>query len=535
MPKRCSFVLDDSSVPIISINEEDEEKTNLLLNIIQWLKNAAYNLKKSNLSSQGTVFMINLMAVLCKDEQLFLQISFERILDALMYSIKQCLRSPVENHEIFSSCIKLFSSFLNHKSGMQWIITSNAVTFLRSLRHQRTSMDSSLYRESHQFVAKLLQTCTSCNKLLLLSTVKNLLVPLNNFLVDTNITKAELKVLKQNIYFLVGVIEELLEQCSLSANFDIYSILMEKFNFEVIVRKMLAKVKDEQLVFSLNNILFILTFFELGKEVRGSCQDKVREAVWNFGLSLIEAAEMSKIKNVLKLCYLSHTYFAYSNRNGPMSSDTFENQILLLQFMPVLCSCISFGDIQSNGDIEEEEEIRQHLVTNFLKVLYPTTVRIYMSWKKHLNQNSLLDATEALKYILETRKYLSRDAANLATRMLIYVLRDLNDIKRISPEKLPASTEAYVELLLEVLIAYVEEFHLTGSDSIEAVSLLEIAFDFLCLNPNSLMVSIFFFHLCSGILAYNLPLLDDNYLLRVGVFELTKIDSTKPIATFIVH
>lgn len=485
------FVLDNSSVPTISINEEDEEKTNLLLHIIQWLKNAAYNLKKSNLSPKCTVFMIRLMSVLCEDEQVFLQISFERILDALMYSVKQCLRSLVENHEIFSSCIRLFSSFLTHKSGIQWIITSNAVTFLRSLTdHHKTSKDSLLYRESYQFVAKLLLTCKSCNKLLLLSTLKNLLAPLNNYLVDTDITKAELKFLKRNICFLVGVIEELLEQCSLSANFDIYSVLMEKFNFEVIVRKMLSKVQDEQLIFSLNNILFILTFFELGREARGPSQEKIREAVWNFGSSLIEAAETSKIRSVLKLCYLSHTYFAYSNRNGPMSFDTFENQILLLQFMPVLCSCISFGDIQSNSDIEEEEEIRQHLVTHFLKVLYPTTVRIYMSWKKHLNQNSLSDATEALKYILECRKYLSREAANLATRMLIYVLKDLNDIKRKNPEKLPTSTESYVELLLGVLIAYVEEFHLTGSDSIEAVSLLEIAFDFLCLNPNSLKVSI---------------------------------------------
>lgn len=442
---------------------------------------------------QGTVFIIHLTAVVCENEGNFLNTSFVKVVGTLFSCIKQRLKQSGVDGELFFSCLKLFSSFLIHTSGVQCIISHNIVDFLKYLTQQRSSsascMNSIPSREIFKFVAKLLQKCRKYNKNFLFYTLTDLLAPLKNC--DNNIARSELVTLKRSVQFLIGVIEELLKQCCQSADFEVFFIFRDKCNYESTVRSAFNIIQDEVLIFSLNNILFLSTFFELGRWARGSSPDKLREAVWNFGLSLIEAAKTSKMNGVMKLCFLSHTYFAYANRNGPMTLGIFEKQMLLLQFMPLLCNSVSFGDIQSsNNNISDEDEIRQDLVTKFLKGLYPTTLRIYMSWKEHLNNNSLCDATDALKYILETRQFLSREAANLAVQMLIYLVADLNIIRRKNPEQLPVATETYVELLLETLIAFVEEFHLTGVDSVEAVSLLEIAFDFLCLISNSIKVII---------------------------------------------
>lgn len=448
------------------------------------------------------MFVIKLTAAVCENEQNFLDISLERVIDTLFFSIKQRLKSGEVDDELLFICLGLLSSFLAHRSGMQWLISNNIVLFLRILTQQKSSsascMTSTLSRDIFKFVAKVLRKCKEHNKNYLFYTLKDLLAPLKNYLARKNITNRELVTLKMSVRFLIGVMEELLEQCCYSADFDVFLILRDKCNYGNIVKNVFNIAQDKILVFSLNNILFLSTFFELGRWARNSSPDKLREAVWNFGMSLMEAAKTSKMSGALKLCFLSHTYFAYANRNGPMTHGIFEKQLLLLQFMPLLCNSVSFGDIQcSNDSVSGQDEIRQYLVTKFLKGVYPTTLRIYMSWKEHLNKNSLCDAVEALKYILETRQFLSRESANLAVQMLIYLVADLNIILRKNPENLPVTTETYVELLLETLITYVEEFQLTGTDSVEAVSLLEIAFDLLCLISQSLKV-----------ITYNIILLD---------------------------
>jgi hypothetical protein len=119
-------------------------------------------------------FTLNLAALLAKNEDRFCSLNKNNFFIKLVNVLKA--RQTGVAPSVKLAYVKLLSSFLEHKSGIEWMI---ACTFWETVfQFSLTDQDERVTKESTMFMSKLLETTVDCDENFCDEVVKRIMSPL---------------------------------------------------------------------------------------------------------------------------------------------------------------------------------------------------------------------------------------------------------------------------------------------------------------------------------------------------------------------
>ncbi|VEN47489.1 unnamed protein product [Callosobruchus maculatus] len=426
-------------------------------------------------------FAVHLAAFLCSDEQTFVRLNCENVFERLA-KVTNRFNSP----GVKLANIKLLTAFLEHKSGLQWVISTNSWNDVLTTALNCPTVYIS--KEACSFLTRLLEKSIDMNEAFCANIMYLILIPLK--LEKEGIDEESYYVsLKPSLVLISNILELLLQRATV--NCVTTKKILAKFNLE----KHLATLKNSQnknVFFDVYSILHLIGFFELLFKFGGIQEPIDFQRINQPSMKYCGITEKfsETLSNPQMLCFLGNSLRYWSHIRHKMTLCVndgsipmqFENQLMILQLLPV--AMISMRLINPNPDnLSGNDDIRDMFFTKIIKNSLPNTFRVVYKWKARFpNQTSFSDASMGLKYFLHSKQHYSRDVANTAFQMLLYTLRDVTDVVKEKPQMVPLTGEAvsFLVLLLTAIVELIKGFSLTWKDSVETVAVLEIAFN--CLN-----------------------------------------------------
>lgn len=197
----------------------------------------------------------------------------------------------------------------------------------------------------------------------------------------------------------------------------------------------------------------------------------------------LDTTNRGPVGNFLKLLYVGQIYWDHVKpimppcRTPESIPVLFETQLLSLQLFPIIMVNVKYFGRNTVELNEDDDVIRENFVVEMTKYLTADTFRTTFKWKDYLQQNlTLEDATVALKYVLQSRKFYSRETGKTAFQILVYNLCDLTKLLRQYPQKLNmfSNDSNYLCLALETLATIVDDFSITWKDCLESICITDL-------------------------------------------------------------
>lgn len=481
--------------------------------ITSWIMEVVSQWEKLGVYSAPAVvsFTLNLASYICKDEQIFVMLNSRNVYERLITLID--IKKPTTDPSVKLGYIRLISSFLEHKSGLQWIISTNywADIMCLTLKNQTRYIT----KEGYQFVAALLRRSIKINECFCHNVMQLIMAPFgkNAPCIPPNAVTNVLEVRDQAIYqslctsltLVIEVLQLMMENVNLDNNYKVVMIFIEKFNLEGQIKSLLLIAQNEEFLFDLYKLLFIISIFEFCNQYSGKRMmevDLTSEKSAKVFHIFTDNVQKGSVVNVLKLTYVGYIYWqnignlmptCIKNIDNPVPL-LFENQLLMMQLYPIIS--VSFkllGEKEAEQRLSEDE-VREHYVDQLLKKSIQPTVRIFFLWRNYLMNNPYMfdHATLALNYLIKSKSMFTRDQGVTAFQTLIYCLQDIVNLIKVKPEKILvlAKEYNYMALLLDAIAIFINSFNFTWRDSLESICVMNLAFDFLSIPtwPTKLVV-----------------------------------------------
>ncbi|RZC33048.1 hypothetical protein BDFB_004777 [Asbolus verrucosus] len=448
-------------------------------------------------------FTLNLASLLSKNEDRFCSLNNNNFFIKLVNVLKA--RQPEAAPSVKLAYIKLLSSFLEHKSGIEWMI---ACSFWEDiLRFSLTPEKADISRESHTLMSKILEQTIDHDENFCNNVVKRIMLPLGETIYKsikafteqiavTNETMSQS--LSSTLQLIGNILEYFLEGILLDQkDFRVALIFLKNFHLEERISDFMLIAQNKCLVFDLGKIMFIMQFLELYVNVVSNnfSEADIKNSVHKMINFFVVNISKGKFENFLKFCNFGHLYWnligskiLHHQVGNDNEAIYFANQLIVLKVMPNFCLIVKY--CFSLSDLEELlliDELRDVFVQKIFKMLCQELIRVAYIWRDFLiSQTNLFEiGRETLLYAMQSRKYYSKDKAVIVFQTLIYVLKDFTSAIIKSSEKLEIVTKeiSYFSLLFEVLAIFIEEFTITWKDGFEAIDVLAVSFEFLSL-PN---------------------------------------------------
>ncbi|CAH2003812.1 unnamed protein product [Acanthoscelides obtectus] len=414
-----SHITDQSATALDSKSIDKENRSYY----VSWLKAAIEKWDMVSLPRQNFLtFGLHLAAFICTNEQTFVRLNCENVFERLA-AIANKFNSP----SVKLAKIKLLTAFLEHKSGLQWVISTNSWNDVLTTALNCPTVYIS--KEACLFLTRLLEKSIDMNEAFCSNIMYLILIPLK--VEKTGIDEESYYMsLKPSLQLISNILELLLQRATV--NCVVTKKILAKFNVE----RHLAEMKSTQnknVFFNVYSILHLIGFFELLFKFGGLQEPLDIQKISQPSMKYCGITEKfaESLSNPQMLCFLGNSlrYWSHirdkmtpgeSNGSIPMQ---FENQLMILQLLPV--AMISMRLINPNPDnLSGNDDIRDMFFTKIIKNSLPNTFRVVYKWKARFpNQTSFSDASMGLKYFLHSKQHYSRDVANTAFQMLLYTLR----------------------------------------------------------------------------------------------------------------
>lgn len=385
----------------------------------------------------------------------------------------------------------MLTSFLNHKSGIHFIVSTNY--WSQVIDFVLNSDTIYIRKEGCKFIAILLQKSVNINEWFCYSVIQGLSAPLMSAVQQKDLNEQHIsKDLSPTFLLLNQVFANLLEICGPKNEVKVFKIILEKFAIVKQVRHLQSKLQDEDLIFHLTKIRFTLAFFDFVLNLGGRHKDihlgEAKVASQKLFDVFLETANKGPVVNFLKLLYVGLIYWKFIKPIMPLCKTpesipvTFETQLLCLQLFPIVMVNIKFFGNNCEEFGEDDNDVKEQFITEMTKYITPDTFRTTFKWKNYLQQNFSFDhATLALKYVLQSRKFYSRDTAKTAFQMIIHGLHDITVLFQKQPQQLVVFSKdsSYMCMLLETLTTIINDFTITWKDCLESICVMDITFKLL--------------------------------------------------------
>ncbi|CAH2003808.1 unnamed protein product [Acanthoscelides obtectus] len=396
------------------------------------------------------------------------------------------------------SYIRMMKSFVQHKSGVQWVMSYSSWTDTLSLILNHPVVN--VFNGSCEVLLLFVEKVADLDYAVCSNVIQHILAPLRKENLEQYRDEDNLyEHLEPTLELLLFILRWLLEKIIVSPKYKLGLLFLDTFK----LTEMLIDIKptrNRYLIFKVHRLLgytgpftFIRMFHGLAA-VEYSKYDKLcQECLENFYI----IAETKLVKEILDCNYQFMMFWLKYKSKGlkpVMMGSTgkvllIEDQ-LLLTLLFIISSRVSrfFLGEKFRGDLLEQDEIRDKFFTEALAKCTPQTVamcyKIHNCWPK---DTIFKDATLGLNYILNGRKSFTLDMANITVQFIIYSLKDITQNLKEKPqlwELLGADFFKYMTLLLDTMVKFFKEFNITWREITETISVLDIAFSCLVCYPH---------------------------------------------------
>lgn len=469
---------------------------------IEWLKQALLKWENRNKVPPQNIltFTVNL-CILISNEELFVKLNNENVYEKCIDLIRKTITEFKTANDVKLSFIRLLSSLLSHKSGVHFVISTNY--WSQVINFVLNSDTIYIRKEGCNFIALLLQKSIDINELFCMSVIQTLLSPLLQAVQQTIINEQDIyKNFSSSFSLLNQVFASLLEMCGPRNDVKVLKVILNKFTIEKQIRQLQTKLKNEEIIFQLNKILFTLAFFDFVLKLGGRNQDihlgEAKVASQKLFDVFLDSTNRGPVANFLKLVYVGIIYWQFVKPVMPSCKTpesipvSFETQLVSLQLFPIVLVNMKFS---GNNFLEEKDDnVIEEFMTQMTKYITPDTFRTTFKWKSYLQQNFSFDhATLALKYVLQSRKFYMRDTAKMAFQIMMHTFHGLVELFAKQPQHLVvfSNDNNYMCMLLEALRTIINDFSITWKDCFESVCVASNVFDLLSYPVWTSKVSIF--------------------------------------------
>ncbi|XP_066260764.1 uncharacterized protein [Euwallacea similis] len=463
----------------------------------QWLVDASSVWEKKKLIPPSTIlsFTLNLASHLSKNEQIFVKLNSQNAYESLACITQTSFDTDAS---ITHGFVAMLCSFLEHKSGLQWVLATNYWTEIFKLGLNAHTLY--IQKKAYQFIAKLIKKTIIFNRQFCRNLVYLLVEPLKDALRILPASQEEepapiesstlFETLKPSLIYISEVTEILIK--------DVQAAVLHLFEeSELIeaVKKLLLLSQIEDFSCELIKIRFIMLFAKLSRDraiKEGNVNQVLNDSLSYFDMKTlfdIIEGEMDKdhVKCVIRVCHFAHSLYRSIPGNAPLcvrkgEPIEFENQMVLFQILPLM---LFFGNNGVSKETKLSDVFRREFVQKLVKLSAIRTLDICFRWKHRLMSKQALmeDMTFGLQYMLKAKNLLNKERATIFFQPLIYAMKDsiavLETGECTCTNDVNPSCDNFLVTLLETIIDLVQTFDLTWKDSIETISVMSIACELL--------------------------------------------------------
>jgi hypothetical protein len=472
----------------------------------EWLGRAVVTWSAKRVTPAACIasFTLNLAALLAKNEDRFCSLNKNNFFIKLVNVLKA--RQTGVAPSVKLAYVKLLSSFLEHKSGIEWMI---ACTFWETVfQFSLTDQDERITKESTMFMSKLLETTVDCDENFCDEVVKRIMSPLGENTSRSIKASTDLgdvsdevasKHLKPALKLIGDILQHFLEGVLLDReDYRVVFSFLQNFHVEERISDFMIIAQSKCLVYDIGKIMFIMQFLELYLQVvtKSGAADTLKASVSrirnNFVLNLFKGTA----EDFIETCNFGQFYWKLTDTKIPTGQVRktnepflFSCQCLLLMLMPQFCLPLRYFS-KPISELEEEfsnDVFREAFFQKLLKMVTQDVFRIFYTWRDHFADRS--DLFYLSKYVTtlakESQKYYSRDEAVVLFQIQVYNLKDVMTAIKESPQKLELflNETDYFCGVFEIVTILINEFDITWRDSFETIDVMALAFDFLTV-PN---------------------------------------------------
>ncbi|CAG9859724.1 unnamed protein product [Phyllotreta striolata] len=453
-----------------------EEQKSIMLFLPVWLKStvAQFEKCKDPPNPQVLYFILNVSRHISSNEQTFVTLNSEDVFEKLIEIVKR-----VSKPSISVALIQLISVIVDHKSGLQWIISTNHWKFYVDLVLSNETVY--ILKEGNSFITKLLVKSVAFNSTFCDNVINTILTPLEfvtRKLTDKeDVSGNDFKWLVSTLQNLNTLLVGLLNDSKCTEN-DIYSLFVDKFKLTSRMKELISLSQNNDLTFHAMKLFITLRYHQMKVRffdipfISADSQDNPLYDVYDI---YCQAVSMLPAVQTFHLLNWSFTCWVKIKSSMPMClikghQGSLEDQILMIQYIPIFTVFIKFFGIKIYT--EENDDLRVHFCNKYYRRICPRTVGVKYKWLPYFLDNfSFANGVLALKFVLHSKKLFPKDTGILAFQILFSLLHDfLVFVKENRELQLPFLKEPeYIALHLNVMEILIEEFDVTWKDSVETL------------------------------------------------------------------
>lgn len=427
-------------------------------------------------------FTANLMSFLIRNEECFIKLNFANIIEDFV-EIMRRIPEPDEYYEIKVSYINLIASFLQHNSGLQWLMVTNYWFDVITMASQG-SLNVEMTKNSITFILNLLEESSKQNAVFCKTAIKMIVTPLTDISVssstDKDVSVIETKAMKYTLNLLNNILEALLERSCITRNFTVFDIFVDNFDLEKKLNDIIALVTHEDTFIMLNLILNAVLYGLQAREFVSA--NGITENISNLSSRISDimikvvnrCQQYHKLFLILEKSYLFGRY-TYEKMHGGMSrhnmaknyaADIFQHQLILFLLWPITETTLSMNS--------ESDEMRQDLYSKVIKSIHALSFRALKEIRKAIHSFTMEDSVKALEYLQRCSQFFLHNVANMTTQILICrfddIMSELDDFQGIN-----YWPQDFIGMFIETLVLMISKFDLSWKDSVETVYVTDLA------------------------------------------------------------
>ncbi|KAB0793886.1 hypothetical protein PPYR_13506 [Photinus pyralis] len=457
----------------------------------EWLVNATKYWEETGLVPSAKIanFTFILASLLSCDEDKFNQLNVSNLYIRLFTVLK--VRSSSTLPLIKLSYIKLLSSFLEHRSGVSWLIaTDNWHDVIRySLENQTTYVS----KEGYNFVCNTLAKGSQFNQVFCSMVVEKIMGVFTEMTFTNGVVNDES--LQGKMTPSLQLIGTVLESCLKSelftnGNYDIPSLFLKNFHLEQnMCNVIMLGSQNEKLFEDINRVMILVHFCELAidSDTKIFQRKRIKKLVEQIYKLITLNLTKGFVSNIPKMCYLLQYYWKLIESRLPgidCNSDEaqimFETQIAMIQMFPV-CN-ISYKVCGVSVEQCFEDYFRDQFATKVVKTLCEHTIRLLYNYRTAL-LNDKIDIFNfvlmSTSYLMKSRNWYNRDRGVIVFQFYMYILNDVITTMKSKPNMVDTFTKqvSFFTITFDVLSVFIQQFDITWRESVETICVMGTAID----------------------------------------------------------
>ncbi|XP_044272394.1 uncharacterized protein LOC123016210 isoform X3 [Tribolium madens] len=486
---KCHKGLDASLDKIVKyfyrLEQRDANYTIITLPIFtKWLNTAVdtWSARKTPPPSIIVSFTLHLTSLLSKNEEKFCELNSANFYTKLIDILNQLNAMPF----VQLAYIKLLISFLEHKSGIEFLLS---YAFWEDIYHLSLSNESQVSKESTKFMSKILDINLDTNEIFCKNVVKKIMSPCQ-CLKLSNLIKSDLE---SSLRLIANILELVFELALVEdKDFRIAHFFLDEFRQEKLFDDLLLMFETHRFNVNFVKIIFVIEFLDFRQDfLTNNCSyDKVKKFCSKIRKDFLSHLSNENFYVVMELLKFSVLYWKYIELNFPTDksspssyciSDHFVGALILPQMFLVVKHFISWSEIEMKTI---EDECRQLCFNEHLKMIEPDFFRFFFNCKHNLLASSGLVeiCMKSFNHIKNLELHFSKDSAMIIFKKIIYHIKDMVVAAAESPQKLQilANHEFFAEAF-KLVATLLDKFRITWKDNFEVINVIAISFDFLML------------------------------------------------------